>query len=109
VILRPSYRGGWGLPDGRSLTAPIVPGGSQVTLRIAARLAGEGTTRRELEVLAGDTHLASYPLEDSDWREQSFGPLPWPPGQPLVLRLPAATEPSGLPQVIVDRIELTWP
>ena len=40
VVHRPAYPSGWALPVGGRLTAPVVPGGERVAIRLAARVVG---------------------------------------------------------------------
>ncbi len=102
TVQRPLYAGGWALPAGGWLVAPVTPGGERVTIELAARLDAENGSGR-LSLGAGETRLATVDV-GAEWAVQTLGPFDWPAGERLVIRGDEAlAEP-----VIVDRAELEW-
>ncbi len=102
TLQRPIYTGGWVVPAGGWLVAPVTPGGEQLTVEVTARL----NTRRglgDLSIWAGETRLASWTV-NPNWSTEVFGPFDWPAGERLSIRGDDALRWS----VIVDRAELTW-
>ena len=101
VLQRPRYQGGWVLRTGEWLAAPVTPGGDRVSLALVARRYYQ-THAGELWVGAGEQHLATVAAPEA-WSGVTLGPYRWPAGEPLVIRLAAASAP-----VIVDRAEMDW-
>ncbi len=102
TLQRPIYTGGWALPAGGWLVAPVTPGGTRVTIDVTARV-GAASGSGRLWLGAGDTQLGVWNVGPK-WTTQTFGPFDWPPGERLVIRGDEAlTRP-----VIVDRAELAW-
>jgi hypothetical protein len=109
VIERTRYRGGWVLPVGSRLQAPVVPGGRQVRLTLTGELVRNQPVQFALDVAAGDRLLAVWtPVRDRFWESLTLGPFAWPAGAPLVLTARGPT-PAGPPNgAVLDRIDLTW-
>jgi hypothetical protein len=105
VVHRPAFRSGWAVPVGGRMTAPVVPGGRRVAIRLEARLVG-APEAREMRVLAGEALLKRWPV-DEKWREAELGPFDWPDGAPLVILGPEGSR-GDRAQFIVDRAELVW-
>ncbi len=102
TLQRPKYHGGWAVPAGGWLVAPVTPGGEQVTIEVAARL----DTRRgigQLSIWAGDRRLAPLRV-DPNWSTEVLGPFDWPAGERLLIR----GDDKLKHPVIVDRVELVW-
>ncbi len=102
TLQRPKYHGGWSVPAGGWLVAPVTPGGERVTIEVAARL----DTRRgigRLWIWAGDRRLASLKV-DPNWSTEVLGPFDWPAGERLLIR----GDDMLKHPVIVDRAELVW-
>ncbi len=102
TLQRPKYYGGWAVPAGGWLVAPVTPGGKQVTIKVVARL----DTKRglgQLSIWAGDRRLAPLRM-DPNWSTEVLGPFEWPAGERLSIRGGDALQHS----VIVDRAELVW-
>jgi hypothetical protein len=97
------FHGGWQLVSRTRLEAPVVPGGSRVTLRILAREEPPKPASARLEIAAGERPLATVEVPVDRWATLDAGPFDWPAGAPLVLSVPH----RGAP-VVVDRVELRW-
>ncbi len=103
VLQRPNYTGGWTLPAGRWLAAPITTGGEQVTIQLFA-LPKKSNRPARIWVGAGDHQLAILDAQQTanqEWVTTTLGPVDWPSGQPLVVRTLEGS-------LILDRAELTW-
>ncbi|MEM9555097.1 MAG: hypothetical protein AAGC60_12625 [Acidobacteriota bacterium] len=106
VIQRPLHRGGWLIPAGGMLTAPVVPGGERVVLVLdAARRGFRGPDT--LEIRAGDQLLDTWTVEGGAWRTHQIGPIDWPADAPLVLYNPQKARRKTV-GVIVDRVAFDW-
>lgn len=109
VIQRHRFRDGWILPEGGTLTAPVVPGGRRLSLEVRLRAHSEPAAAGRL--LLGDGSgrlLAERPLSDSpDWQAVVFDDLWWPAAGRLRLSVRRLGE-GGRPVVILDRADLTW-
>ncbi|MCB1056377.1 MAG: hypothetical protein KDD11_12825 [Acidobacteria bacterium] len=113
TVDRARYRGGWVLRPGESATLPVVAGGDRVAVTIHAQWVSNGGEVL-LELRRGEHLLATWrPQEERRWLVHETEPMPWTPGEPLVLALravepgtkPTAAAPSGL---VIDRVELSW-
>jgi hypothetical protein len=101
TLSRPSFRGGWMLQPGDTARAPVVAGGRQVIIELAAH--NPNQRLEMLELRAGDQVLAEWPVPAGYvFHQSTFGPFDWPPGAPLILRA------SGQGALIVDRADLSW-
>lgn len=111
VIERTRHRGGWMLPPNARLSAPVVPGGRQVRLRIELDFVRNSDWPLLLEIRAGDAHLASWaPTNPRHWQTLVLGPFAWPAGAPLVLEAVAEGPRQGrdVNGILVDRIGFEW-
>lgn len=109
VIDRTRHRGGWVLRVGEQATAPVVPGGGQVSLALVAQLVRNQPVPFELDIHAGDRRLATWrPQRQRVWERVELGPFAWPAGQPLVLRARGPHPPGALNGAVIDRVELAW-
>jgi hypothetical protein len=109
IIERTRYRGGWVLREGGRTSAPIVPGGAEVTVHLDARfipnLPGPPVV---LRVLAGNRLLGTVELpQDREWVHATLGPARWPPGTRLVV-VAGDKRPGDANGVILDRAVLDW-
>jgi hypothetical protein len=102
TLQRPIHPGGWALPAGGWLVAPVTAGGERVTITLSARLDAKRGSGR-LWIGAGGRRLAEWDAEPS-WTTASLGPFDWPAGERLVIGGDAALAAP----VIVDRAELSW-
>jgi hypothetical protein len=109
VIERTRYRGGWVLPEGGRIEAPVVPGGEEVELHLLVRFIPNVPGRPiVLEVRAGNRRLGTWRTRtDRRWARVSLGPVRWPAGEPLVV-VAGAARPGPINGVILDRAELDW-
>lgn len=109
VIERRRFRGGWVLPEGASLNAPVVAGGEGVAIRLEVLFVRNRRAPLDLEVRAGPKLLAVWRArDDRSWSTVELGPFRWPEGAPLVLVARDAGgrgRPNG---VVLDRAELEW-
>jgi len=109
IIERTRYRGGWVLREGGRTSAPIVPGGPEVTVHLDARfipnLPGPPVV---LEVRAGSRLLGTVKMpRDREWVHATIGPARWPPGTRLVV-VAGERRPGNVNGVILDRAVLDW-
>ena len=102
TLQRPRYHGGWTLPAGGWLVAPVTPGGERVTIEVVARLGVKRGLGR-IWIWAGDRRLASLTL-DPNWSTEVLGPFDWRPGERLSIR---GDDKLRFP-AIIDRAELVW-
>ena len=102
TLQRPKYHGGWSLPAGGWLVAPVTPGGERVSIRVVARLDTKRGLGR-LWIWAGDRRLASLTL-NPNWSDEVLGPFDWSAGERLLIRGDDKLRYSA----IVDRAELAW-
>ncbi len=102
TLQRPIYTGGWAVPAGGWLVAPVTPGGERVTIEVMARLDAENGSGR-LWIGAGDQQLAAWNVAPK-WTTHTLGPIDWPAGERLVIRGDEAMDGA----VIVDRAEMVW-
>jgi hypothetical protein len=108
-IERSRYRGGWVLRVGDQLRAPVVAGGRQVRLTLAAELIRNQPVPFAVDIDAGDRLLAVWtPVRDRYWEELTLGPFEWPAGAPLVLIAHGPHPPGEINGAVLDRIELAW-
>jgi len=111
VIERTRYKGGWILRPGESLEIPVVSGGAQAQIQVAARFIRNNDQAHWLVLTAGDRVLARWkPAEGSEWLEPVFGPFPWTDGESLRVSIerspgPRPKRPSGFH---LDRAVLSW-
>ncbi len=106
VTARPRFRGGWVLPVGQRLEAPVVPGGKRATITLEAQTPRPSTSPLEIELLAGTRLLHAWPAcATRTWCRLEVGPVEWPPAAPLVVRV--GGEP-GRGAVLFDRARLRW-
>ncbi len=110
ILQRPIYTGGWSVPAGGWVAAPVTPGGERVSIELSARLdithapRGHGNWgSRRLWIDAGETRLATIRVSPKGTTE-TIGPFDWPRGAPLVIR----GDEMLISPVIVDRAELVW-
>ena len=102
ILQRPIYTGGWIVPAGGWLAAPVTPGGKRVTVEVTATLdAEEGLGK--LWLWAGDRRLAAWTV-NPDRSSKVLGPFEWRAGERLVIH---GDETLSVP-CIVDRAELVW-
>lgn len=109
---RARFRGGWALPSGGALRAPIVAGGAMVEVTAWLRPGFNTEAELRLELCADDTCLETLvvPRTSADaWGAFHFAAVPWPPDAQLVLRLPRTDQRRLRNFVVIDRIELKWP
>ena len=111
VVYRPQFRGGWLLPAGASIRAPIVSGGDRFDLQVDLLLRPEGHVGAVLEVSDSDGRLLAERVLDpsSDWFSVLLEDLPWTDGNQLLLKMRDSTR-DGAPDhhVIVDRALISW-
>ncbi len=111
VVYRPQYRGGWLLPSGSSIRAPLVAGSDHLDLEIDLLSRPEDRPGAILEVL-DDTGrvLARREIEPSfDWTSLTFEDLPLPEGDELRLRVLSSGEEAGSGHhVVLDRAQIRW-
>jgi hypothetical protein len=108
---RARFRGGWALPAGGALRAPIVAGGATVEVTAWLRPGFNTEAELRLELCADETcgETIVIPRSSSDtWQPFRFAPTAWPPQAQLVLRLPRTDHRRLRNFVVLDRIELTW-
>jgi hypothetical protein len=112
VIERTFYRGGWVLRVGETLTVPVTPGGDQVLLTLQAEHIRNQPLPFTLDLMAGDRLLASWtPRKSRVWEAATFGPFPWPDGEPLVVAARGPHVPGQLKNLngaILDRVAFEW-
>jgi hypothetical protein len=109
VIERTSYRGSWVLRVGERLTAPVVPGGRRVRLRLSTEFIRNQPVPFTLDFLAGGRLLASWtPARERVWECVTVGPVDWPAGAPLVLAAHGPSPPGQLNGALLDRVDLDW-
>jgi hypothetical protein len=109
VIERTGYRGSWVLRVGERLTAPVVPGGRRVVLRLSAQFIRNQPAPFTLDILAGDRVLSSWtPARARVWEQVVVGPVSWPAGAPLVIAAHGASPPGELNGALLDRVDLEW-
>ncbi len=110
VVGRPSYRGGWAVPNGARVSIPIVPGGRRVAIVLETRKLRPPADAPEVAFLAGETELGRVRLTDpSDWHELTLGPVDWPPGaRRLDLFLPPIKFHARRSGALIDRLRLEW-
>jgi hypothetical protein len=109
VIERTRYRGGWALPEGSWVIAPIVPGGERVTLRLVAQ-GLEHVPGRPVDVAfeSGVRRLGTVRLPAGGaWGVRELGPVDWTPGEPLTVLVVPQDE-AVANGAILDKVELTW-
>lgn len=107
---RARFRGGWALPAGATLAAPIVVGGERLEVRALIRPGFNTEAPIVLELAAGEQIVAQREVEPGDdgWQAVDFGAVAWPADAPLVLGV-ARTDRRRLRNfVVVDRVELVW-
>lgn len=109
IIERTRYRGGWVLPEGAALEAPVVAGGDLLSLRLDVKLVDNVPGRPvKLALYSGDrlVHTWTTPTH-GEWSVAELGPLPWTAGEPLRVRVLRTH--NGRPNgVILDGADLTW-
>ena len=109
VVERTRYRGGWMLPEGSWLEAPVAAGGDRVVVRLEAQRIDNVAERPvELEVRAGERLLGTWTVGGPrTWESAELGPFAWPAGEPLVVAAMYGA-PGRLNGVVLDRAELDW-
>lgn len=108
---RARFRGGWAVPAGGALRAPIVDGGAMVEVTAWLRPGFNTEAELHLELCADETCFETLvvPRTSADtWGAFRFAATPWPEEADLVLRLPRTDHRRLRNFVVVDRIELTW-
>ena len=111
VVYRPQFRGGWALPAGASIQAPVIAGSNQLDLQIDFALQGPGKAGAVIEIATDEgLVLAQERLNPtSDWLSVAFEDLPWTAGDALVVGLREPDpEAGGAHRIILDRAVLTW-
>jgi hypothetical protein len=109
VVERTRYRGGWVLPVGSQIRAPVVQGGGQVRITLTGELVRNQPVPFTLELAAGGQLLALWtPVRDRSWESLTLGPFSWPAGAPLVLTARGPTPPGPPNGAVLDRIDLAW-
>jgi len=108
-VYRPRYRGGWILPEGATVTLPLVPGGGRLTLRIDLRSHSVSAPNGILEL--GDSSgevRAEQPVTGSgQWQTAVFKDLEWPADSRLTLTLQGDGD-RGQAVAVLDRAFLKW-
>jgi hypothetical protein len=109
IIERTRYRGGWVLPVGDTLKAPVVAGGHQVKIRLHAELIRNQPVPFNVDIKEGDRLLASWhPARPRVWEVVEVGPFAWQAGEPLVLSAYGPSPPGEVNGAILDRVEMEW-
>lgn len=109
VIERTRYRGGWAMPEGMWVSAPVVPGGERVVLRLTAQ-GLEHRPGRPVDIAfeAAGQRLGTVRLPAGGaWGERQIGPVDWPGGGWLTLLVVPQDE-AVANGAILDRVELDW-
>lgn len=110
IIERTRYRGGWAMPEGAWVVAPVVPGGERVVLR----LTGKGLEHRpgrpvDIAFESVGQRLGTVRLPaGGDWGERVLGPVDWPPGGESLTVLVVPQDAAVANGAILDRVELDW-
>lgn len=110
VVYRPQFRGGWLLPQGASIQAPIVAGGDQLNLQIDLQLQS-AQLATALEIATGEGRvLAEKEITPaSGWVTVFFEDLPWIEGDQLMVRMREPGPGSrGDQHAILDKAVLSW-
>jgi hypothetical protein len=111
VIERTRYQGGWVLRPREGLTMPVVAAGERVELLLTLRFVRNSDWPMALRIRAGETDLYHWePTADRGWEEVAVGPVEWPGGASLELRVEAPSPPEArlLNGILVDRVEFRW-
>lgn len=108
---RARFRGGWSLPAGGEIRAPIVAGGTRAHLVVTLRAGFNTEAPIEIVVRAGDVELARrlVPLKAGEsWERLDFGVVDWPRGATLVVEIPRSDRRRLRNFVVFDRIDIRW-
>ena len=108
VIYRPRYRGGWTLPAGKSVSIPVVPGGTRLDLIVELKEPMPLMGPAVLEVRSGQQNLKRRPLQaEGRWRRIRVADLPWDGDEPMVVAIRRRGS-APKPEVVLDRAWLDW-
>lgn len=110
VIERSRYRGGWVMPEGMWVTAPVVAGGDEVVLRLAARgIENEPGRPVEIAFESGGRKLGTVRLPaGGEWGEVTLGPVAWPDGDGPLTAIVVPQDERVANGAILDAVELAW-
>lgn len=109
VIERTRYRGGWAMPEGMWVSAPVVAGGERVVLRLVAR-GLEHVPGRPVDIAleSGGRRLGTVRLPPGGaWGAREVGPVAWSRGEPLTVVVVPQDE-TVANGAILDKVELEW-
>ena len=109
VVDRPRFRGGWILPEGGTVTMPLVPGGERLTLRVDLRSHSPSAPSGLLELgnSSGEVLAEQLVTGSGQWQTAVFEDLQWPAGGRVALTLRGQGD-RGRAVAILDRGLLEW-
>jgi hypothetical protein len=111
VVYRPQYRGGWLLPTGSSIRAPLVAGSDHLDLEIDLLSRPKNRPGAILEVLddTGRVLARREITASSQWTSLIFENLPLPEDDELRLRVRSSGEEARKGHhVVLDRARIKW-
>jgi len=108
-VYRPHYRGGWILPEGGTMTVPLVPVDGRLTMKIDLRSHSVSAPNGILELRdEADEVRARQLVEGSgEWQRAAFDDVPWRGSRSMKLTLRRQGD-DGRAVAILDRAVLQW-
>ena len=109
VIDRTRFRGGWILTEGAEAAVRPIRGGRRAALAVDWSYIRNSAAPLALALAVGDQVVARLPGDRPGvWRRSEIGPVEFPPGAALSLRVEAPPGAVAANGFVVDRVELDW-